>query len=72
MPSMESSTVCKVIHGIDMIAVARVMMLGMFDAVDGGIAHEGVRDVMSIRARRCLRRDRLFSFDQKEQCFLDG
>ena len=32
-------TVCKVIHGIDMIAVARVMMLGMFDAVDGGIAH---------------------------------
>ena len=31
--------VSKVIHGIDMIGVACVMMLGVFDAVDGGIAH---------------------------------
>ena len=44
--------VSKVIHGIDMIAVARVMMLGMFDAVDGGIARVALGDVMSIRARR--------------------
>ena len=31
--------VSKVIHGIDMIGVAGMMMLGVFDAVDGRIAH---------------------------------
>lgn len=31
--------VSKIIHGVDMIGVAGVMMLGVFNAVDSRIAH---------------------------------